>query len=295
VTILLAFSPHQDDTGAVELACQLARSNQDSVHAVTVVPQAWPTAVAGDTDRDFKVWAAEEGEHSASLASLLLAEHPDVTSEATWCSGRSVPQALLDRAAELDANLIVVGSGDEGPHGKVFLTSKTDRLLHSSRVPVAIAPQGYWAGPTARVDRATLGFRGDDATWSLLERAAEICRRVDASLRLVTYAVRGRTMRPNTISGAEDMVHQQWIRQAGAELAEAVEHLHSLGFTDDQVSSEVAQGSSWGGATDRLEWNRGDVLVVGSSSTSTLLERVFLGSSAAKIVRSSPVPVIVVP
>ena len=45
MTILLAFSPHQDDTGAVELACQLARSNNDSVHAVTVVPQAWPTVV----------------------------------------------------------------------------------------------------------------------------------------------------------------------------------------------------------------------------------------------------------
>ncbi|HSF98457.1 MAG TPA: universal stress protein [Ornithinibacter sp.] len=295
MTILLGFSPHQDDTGAVELACQLARSDQDAVHAVTVVPQAWPTAVAGDTDRDFRLWAEEEGEHSASLARDLLAEHPDVASEATWCSGRSVPQTLLDRAVELDAGLIVVGSGDEGPHGKVFLTSKTDRLLHSSSVPVAVAPQGYWAGPTARIDRATLGFRGDDATWSLLDRAAEICRRVDASLRLVTYAVRGRTMRPNTISGAEDMVHQQWIRQARAELAEAVEHLHSLGFTDDQVSSEVAIGTSWGGAMDRIEWNRGDVLVVGSSSTSTLLSRVFLGSSAAKIVRNSPVPVIVVP
>ena len=267
MTILLAFSPHQDDTGAVELACQLARSNNDSVHAVTVVPQARPTAVAGDTDRDFKLWAQEEGEWSASAARDVLAERPDVVSEASWGAGRSVPQALLDRAAELDAGLIVVGSGDEGPHGKVFLTSKTDRLLHSSGVPVAIAPQGYWSGPTGRVTRATLGFRGDDATWSLLDRAAEICRRVDASMRLVTYAVRGRTMRPNTVSGAEEMVHQQWIRQATAELKEAVEHLHSLGFTDDQVSSEVAVGSSWGRPLDRREWHRGDVLVVGSSPT----------------------------
>ena len=46
---------------------------------------------------------------------------------------------------------------------------------------------------------------------------------------------------------------------------------------------------------DRLEWNRDDVLVVGSSSSSNLLSKVFLGSSAAKIVRSSPVPVMVVP
>lgn len=295
MTILLGFSPHQDDTGALELACQLARSDHDSVHAVTVVPRAWPTAVAGDTDRDFRLWAQEEGESCAAMARRLLAEHADVSSEASWCSGRSVPQTLLDRAAELEASLIVVGSGDEGPHGRITLTSKTDRLLHSSDVPVAVAPRGYWAGPTARIERATLGFRGDDATWSLLDRAAGICSRVGASLRLVTYAVRGRTMRPSLVSGSEEMVHAQWVRQASAEQAKAVEHLRSLGFADDRVSSVVAVGTSWGGAMDRVEWNRNDVLVVGSSSSSSLLSKVFLGSSAAKIVRSSPVPVIVVP
>ncbi|KAB7739553.1 universal stress protein [Nostocoides sp. F2B08] len=295
MTILLGFSPHQDDTGALELACQLARSDRDSVHAVTVVPQAWPTAVAGDTDRDFRLWAQEEGEHSTAVARELLAEHADIPSRASWCSGRSVPQTLLDRAAELEASLIVVGSGVEGPHGRISLTSKTDRLLHSSDVPVAVAPRGYWVGPTGRIGRATLGFRGDDATWSLLDRAAGICSRVDASLRLVTFAVRSRPMRPTLVSGSEEMVHTQWVRQAAAEQAEALEHLRSLGFAEERVSSIVAVGASWGGAMDRLEWNRDDVLVVGSSSSSTLLSRVFLGSSAAKIVRNSPVPVIVVP
>ncbi len=221
MTILLGFGPHQTDTGALELACQLARSDHDSVHVVTVVPQAWPTAVAGDTDRDFRLWAQEEGEHCAATARELLAEHADVPSEATWCSGRSVPQTLLDRAAELDASLIVVGSGDEGPHGRIFLTSKADRLLHSSGVPVAVAPRGYRVGPTARIGRASLGFRGDDATWSLLDQAAGICSRVDASLRLVTFAVKSRTMRPSLVSGSEEMVHTQWVRQAAAEQAQA--------------------------------------------------------------------------
>lgn len=295
MTILLGFSPHQDDPGALELACQLARSDRDQVHAVTVVPRAWPTAVAGDTDRDFRIWAAEEGEESATLARRLLAEHPDVPSEASWCSGRSVPQTLLDRAEELHASAIVVGSGDEGPHGRISLTSKTDRLLHSSDVSVAVAPRGYQAGPAARINRATLGFRGDDATWSLLDRVAEICGRTGASLRLVTFAVKGRPMRPTTVSGAEEMVHAQWVRQAEAEQVEALGQLRALGFSEDRVSNEIAQGTSWGRAMDRLDWNRGDVLVVGSSSSSHLLTRVFLGSSAAKIVRNSPVPVIVVP
>ena len=295
MTILLGFSPHQDDTGALELACQLARSDHDSVHAVTVVPQVWPTPVAGDTDRDFRRWAQEEGEHCAATARELLLEHADVPSEASWVSGRSVPQTLLDRAAELEASLIVVGSGDDGPHGRISLTSKTDRLLHSSDVPVAVAPRGYWAGPTARIERATLGFRGDDATWSLLDRVAGICGRIDASLRVVTFAVRSRTMRPSLVSGSEEMVHTQWVAQATVEQADAVEHLRSQGFSDDRVSTVVAVGTSWGGAMDRLDWNRGDVLVVGSSSSSNLVSKVFLGSSAAKIVRSSPVPAIVVP
>ena len=83
--------------------------------------------------------------------------------------------------------------------------------------------------------------------------------------------------------------------EAEAEQAEALEHLRSRGFTGDRVSAHVATGTSWGGAMDDLDWTRADLLVVGSSSSSSLLSRVFLGSSAAKIVRGSPVPVIVVP
>jgi nucleotide-binding universal stress UspA family protein len=47
-------------------------------------------------------------------------------------------------------------------------------------------------------------------------------------------------------------------------------------------------------AMDQLEWEPGEVLVVGSSPVGALA-RVFLGSRAIKIVRYSPVPVLVVP
>ena len=43
-----------------------------------------------------------------------------------------------------------------------------------------------------------------------------------------------------------------------------------------------------------VDWADGDVLVVGSSSLGPIA-RVFLGSRAAKIVRHSPVPVVIVP
>ncbi len=294
MTILVGYSPHKDDVGVLELGAQLARSAGESLHAVTVVPEGWATPVAGDTDRDFKDWAAEEGEASAAEALAHLAEIPDVESSASWVSGRSVPQALLAVAASQQADLLVVGSGENGPRGVVTVTSKTDRLLHSSDVPIAIAPRGYHAGSAMRVRRVTVGFRDDDATWTLLDRVAGICRDTQSVLRVATFAIRRRAMVTSAMRGAEDLVFEQWRTQARAAQSEADEHLRSIGFGDNDLELVVAEGRSFGGAMDGLEWDKGDVLVVGSSSTHPLAH-VFLGSSAAKILRNSTVPVVVVP
>ncbi len=293
MSYVVGFSPHKDDQGPLELACQFARSESDTVHAVTVVPRGWATPVAGDTDREFEAWAAEVGEASAALALERLAVHGDVTAAATWVTGRSVPAALLERAAALDASILVVGSGDAGTPGRITLTSKTSRLVHSSTLPVAIAPQDYRAGGS-RVDRVTVGFRDDDVTWSLLERVAAITRRVGARLRLVTFAVRPRPMVTATVSLAESQVYDQWCRQALTAQQEAHQHLLDSGFAENEVELALAEGATWAAAVDSLTWLPGDVMAVGSSATHRLAQ-VFLGSSATKIVQHSPVPVVVVP
>jgi nucleotide-binding universal stress UspA family protein len=281
MVLLVGYSPHKDDVGALDLACQLARSDRAAVQALSVVPQGWPTPVAGDADRDFEQWAAAEGTAAAAASARHLSSHDDVQSETDWVAGRSVPQTLLARAQSIGASLIVVGSGDQVAHGQVGITSKTDRLLHSSDVPIAIAPRGYHAQPGTTVDRITLAFRDDDATWTLLHRVADIAKRTGASLRVVTFAIRSRTMYPRTVSGAEDMVLAAWVEQARTQQAEAHVLLRDLGFTDDTLTFEIPTGRSWSGAMDSIHWQRGDILVVGSSS--------------AKIVRHSPAPVVVVP
>ena len=271
MTYVVGYSPHKDDACALSLAAQFARSDKDSVHAVTVVPQGWEVAAGSATDGDFTAWAQGQGEASAEEA-----------------------LALLEQVEALDADMIVVGSGANGAPGRVAMTAKTDRLLHSSPVPVAIAPRGYAAEPRSRFTRVTVGFRDDDATWHLLQRVADICRRTGASLRLVTVALDRPPMYTAAVSGAEDLVREQWRRQASAAQDEAVEHLVDAGFARDEVETVLARGATWVEALDSVEWHSGDVLVVGSSSTH-LLTQVFLGSSAAKIVRASPVPVVVVP
>ena len=70
--------------------------------------------------------------------------------------------------------------------------------------------------------------------------------------------------------------------------------LKGHGLLPENTTTDIAVGDSWADAMEELEWEPGEVLVVGSSPTGPLA-RVFLGSRAIKIIRYSPVPVIIVP
>ena len=61
-----------------------------------------------------------------------------------------------------------------------------------------------------------------------------------------------------------------------------------------EIEAVIGHGRNWDEALEDVDWAPGDVLVVGSSAIGPLA-RVFLGSRASKIVRHSPVPVVVVP
>ena len=56
----------------------------------------------------------------------------------------------------------------------------------------------------------------------------------------------------------------------------------------------VGAGKNWHDALRAVEWQSTEVLLLGSSSLGPLA-RISLGSHAAKILRTSPVPVVLVP
>lgn len=296
MTLVVGFQPGRDDRSGIELAATLARSSGQDLLTVTVVPAPWPTPVAGHTDREFEAWAEQQGAMGVAEAEELLADQcPDVPAVATWAPGRSVPRTLLDQADKADATMIVLGAGSAGSYGHVYIGSTGDRLVHSSPIPIAIATRGYSASEHGQVRRATCAFHGDDVSRRTLERTAAICAEVGASLRIATFAVRGRTMYPAEVgTRSEDMVLQRWVSQATAAQEEAIADLEQSGFATAEVEPVVGVGRTWATAIDQLPWDRDEVLVIGSSSAS-VVERIFLGSNASKIVRHSPVPVVVVP
>jgi nucleotide-binding universal stress UspA family protein len=296
MTLLVGFPPGKDDWSSIELGATLAKSAGTDLLVVTVVPSVWPTPVAGHTDREFEDWAERQGAAAVAEANAILAEHcPDVAAVARWTPGRSVASTLLEQAEEVAASMVVVGSGSTGSYGRVHPGAIGDWLLHFSHIPVAVATHGYAASERGRVRRVSCAFRGDERSLQTVERTAALCADIGAALRLVTFAVRGRTVYTAGVGvGAEDMVLDRWISQATAAQADALKALEESGNAPAEVDSVVATGRSWGAAIDRLDWDHDEVLVVGSS-TAGVIERIFLSSNASKIVRHSPVPVVVVP
>jgi nucleotide-binding universal stress UspA family protein len=292
MTLVVGHVPRRNDRSAISLAAMLARSLGHDLLVVSVVPSPWPTPLSGNVDREYAGWLATEGAKAVAAARTMLAEIvPDLDTRAICVLGRSVPVALLEQAEQADATLVVVGSGTNGAWGTVVLGSTADRLLHSSHIPVAVAPRGFSTHGVPRFARATCAFRTDDASRNALRSTAEICADAGAALRVVTFGVVGKTMYPPEVRGEEEILGAFVEETSMAQKAVVAELAAEFAIPIDSV---VATGRSWAEAIEAIEWEHGDVLVVGSSAGG-VLARVFLGSNATRIVRHSPVPAVVVP
>jgi nucleotide-binding universal stress UspA family protein len=93
---------------------------------------------------------------------------------------------------------------------------------------------------------------------------------------------------------ADEAMIAEWTREIEASGRAALERVTDLPVVPRELEIVVGRGESWEEAVEELEWEQGDVLVVGSSAVGPIA-RVFLGSRGSKIVQHSPVPAVVVP
>ena len=290
MTMIVSFAPDGRGRAVLHLAGMLARSSGDDLLVCSVIPAAWPPSPAR-VDAEYQAYLEQTAEQALEQARARLPE--DIQARTVLRHARSAPAGLLAVADERDADLLVAGSSSTGSSGTVSLGSTTSRLLHSSPIPVALAPRGFRCRPDARVTRVTAAFI--EGAEDLVIAAAGVAGRVGAALRLASFAVRARPpITAGVGTGPEATLIAQWteeIREAGrAALAKVAD----LPAAPAELEAVIGHGESWEEALDRVDWDEGDVLVVGSSSVGPIA-RVFLGSRASKIVRHSPVPVVVVP
>jgi nucleotide-binding universal stress UspA family protein len=292
MTVLVGLAPGGRGRAPVHLAAMMARSTGEPVVVCAVAPAPWPPGIAR-IDAEYRQYMDEAARQVLDDARQRLAD--DIQASFETVHARSAPSGLMEAAERHDASVIVVGSSSAGMFGHVSLGSVSDRLLHSSRVPVALAPRGFRCRPGARVTRVTAAFGGTPEADELVVAAAGVAARVGATLRLASFAVRAR---PPYTSGvgreADASMQAEWARELEAAAARTLEGVRALPAVPDRLEQVIGHGETWAEALEDVEWTDGDVLVVGSSAIGPVA-RVFLGSRASKIVRHSPVPVVVVP
>ncbi len=286
MTTVIGLAPRERGAAAVHLGSMLARSVSDDVVVVTVVPTPWPPNPSR-IDAEYLALQTKAAESALAVARTQIG--PDLSVELVTHSARSVPSGLLEVARDRAATVVALGSSSAGVLGRVSLGGVAERILHSADIPVTLAPQGFDTGTTyARISRITVAFGRADKDSDLLVTAASVAADIGATLRVACFAVRPMTAASGSIEpAAEDLVVGEWAAGLQSDIREALRA--GDGGARTRVDVVVGQGGTWADALTAVPWGTGEVLAVGTSSST--VSRFFLGSHASKIVRNSPVPV----
>ncbi|MUL85333.1 MULTISPECIES: universal stress protein [unclassified Mycolicibacterium] len=290
MTILAAFSASRHSSAPLNLAVQLARTTGEEVIAAAVVERSWPPRddpVEGEYLNYVRAQATQALQRAVAVLPVDLDVTP-VVHEST-----SVPTGLIELADAHRVSVVSVGSSSAGMLGRVALGSVTERLVHTARVPVAFAPRGY-TQTEGRIRRLTAAYGGEADVNGLIPATAKLAAAWSARLRIVSFTVRNTAAFLGTIeSSAEELVIQQWSRRTYDEISKQLNAIRDR-MAVPEVDVVVGAGHDWNAAVQSVEWDAGDMLVLGSGAAAPTAQ-VFLGSAAAKILRHSPVPVMIAP
>lgn len=290
MTILAAFSASRHSSAPLNLAAQIARTTGEEVIAAAVVERAWPPR---DDPVEAEYLSYVRAQATQALQRAVAVLPTDVDAAPVIHESTSIPTGLIELADAHRASVVAVGSSSSGMLGRVALGSVTERLVHTARVPVAFAPRGN-ADTRGRIRRLTAAYGGEADVNGLIPATAKLAAAWSAGLRIVSFTVRNTAAFYGSIeSSAEELVVQQWSRRTNDEITKQLNAIRDRMAVSD-VDVAVGAGHDWNAAVQSVEWNAGDMLVLGSGAAAPSAQ-VFLGSAAAKILRRSPVPVMIVP
>jgi nucleotide-binding universal stress UspA family protein len=270
---------------------RIARTLGTSLTVATIVPAPWPTPSLARVDAEYENWAARLAAESAREAAGYLHDLADgIGVSYVHRAHRSVSGGLIEVVEEFGGEILVLGSLPSGGRGQVVIGSTAEWLLHASPVPVALSPAEY-RSHAGKLTRLTCAYSATPDSIDVVRACFETAQRFGVPVRVLTFAVRGKTMYPPEVgSEVEDSILEAWTSQA----REVLQDLKTEGVVSQDVALQVSTGGSWRESIDNADWQDGEILALGTSPRGDI-RRVFLGSRSAKIIRESSVPVLVLP
>ena len=280
---VVGYVPNHRGTDAVNLAATLTGARDATLDIVVVLPERGPSFDMYSPDHAYHVELERQGRLWLAEA---LSQLPDgVTGTPRIERADSIAEGLMNAAAgDEPAGLIVIGAAGNALTGRFTVGSVASDLLHSARVPVALAPEGYQPHPQlTRITCALGGRPGADESLTVAIVAAD-SRRIP--LRLMTLVAMGED------SAGDD--RQEWAEVAKRLEENLVAAAAPILPADYPVDVVVGVGDSLQNCVQELDFEPSEIVVVGSSRLAGR-KRLFIGPSANKILGALPVPMVVVP
>lgn len=211
-------------------------------------------------------------------------EHMGVEAKAVAMPDGSPARALHKAAKWHDAHVIVVGSDQHGPIGRVLAGDVTLGTLHGALCPVVVAPRRY-AEHTRDLETIGVGYDGSPEAHAAARLARDLAVATGARLRVISV------LEPPPPGGGWLTYDPDWTENADAVRAEAQRQLDELLAELGEIASgEVVIGDP----ANELSYaaNEFDLLVTGARDYGPF-RRVMLGSTSSKLVHRAPCPVLV--
>jgi nucleotide-binding universal stress UspA family protein len=279
---VVGYSANDRGHDAVNLAVSLARGRGAGLDLVLAVPEVQQFGAAHAPKAGFESLLNEQARQWLDEALALVPA--DIPAQAHIRSGDSDAHTLIRAAEELGADMLIIGATANGLFKRFTVGSVASALLHAATVPVALAPHGYHR--TEAITRISCGLGTRAGAEKLLDFALGMAMNRVVPLRVVSLLA----LDGGDSAGAADAAREYAEKHLAAALPDGGQGIQP----EAKAEVVVAQGRSIEEAVDRLDWEDGEVLVIGSSRLATS-RSIFLGSTASRILRALPVPMIVVP
>jgi nucleotide-binding universal stress UspA family protein len=287
--IVVGYDGRDPARDALALAMQFADVSGNRVLLVAVFPYTqrligglgYEQLLAADAKRVFEPIEEEFGTRVETRA----------------IGGHSPARVLHDVAEAETASMLVVGSSERGPIGRVVPGSVGERLLHGAPCPVAVAPRGFADRERRSLQHFAVAFDGSRQSWAALAFAGDLAGPAHAHVDLVGVLVPWSPPGPAAFRYAElsEMVDLDEVdRERRADLEKRLDN--ALGELPEPVRGHAVLLS--GDAADELSiWaarEQIDLLLCGSRGYGPL-HRVLTGGVSAALARQAPTALVVVP
>jgi nucleotide-binding universal stress UspA family protein len=275
-------------TAALEYAAAVADAEGATLHLLTVAD----TTGEGVGHLGGEATAAREREAEAVVASaaerVADGDAGDDPAVVTAVRRGSPAEEIVDYAVETDADLVVVPTQGRRGIERVLLGSVTERVVNAAPVPVLVVPPvddpAAFAYPPGDVLVPTDGGRGAERA---LTEGIDLALASGARLH-VRHVVETASLGPD----ARSLLRESALDERGEGLlAAAAERAEAAGV--DDVRESMAYGSPYRELLSYVEEAGVDLVALGTGGR-TEFGRFLPGGVTAKLLRTCPVPLLVV-